>query len=109
MPPLQKGTSFKRKDIAKAFFDLDLADSEPSPASKTLKPRDRTRLMASKPSLDEDKRKQQSRPFDFASRDTTSNLRCIELVWGAECEFLRQLWLGRRAWVIIWTFCACVC
>ena len=27
MPPSQKGTPFKRKDIAKAFFDLDLSDT----------------------------------------------------------------------------------
>ena len=29
IPPLQKGMPFKRKDIAKAFFDLDVSDSEP--------------------------------------------------------------------------------
>lgn len=55
MPPSQKGTPFKRKDIAKAFFDLDISDSEPSTASKTPKPRDRNRLIASKPPLDEAK------------------------------------------------------
>ncbi|KIN06928.1 hypothetical protein OIDMADRAFT_46844 [Oidiodendron maius Zn] len=43
---------FKRKDIAKAFFDLDISDSEPSTASQTPKPRDRNRLIASKPPLD---------------------------------------------------------
>jgi hypothetical protein len=37
MPPSQKETPFKRKDIAKAFFDVDLSD-EPSTASKTPKP-----------------------------------------------------------------------
>ena len=56
MPPSQKETPFKRKDIAKAFFDLDLSDSEPSTASKTPKPRDRNRLIASKPpAIDEAK------------------------------------------------------
>ena len=55
MPPSQKETPFKRKDIAKAFFDLDISDSEPSAASKTPKPRDRNRLIASKPPLDEAK------------------------------------------------------
>jgi hypothetical protein len=35
---------FKRKDIAKAFFDLDLSGSEPSIASRTPKPHDRNRF-----------------------------------------------------------------
>jgi hypothetical protein len=48
MPPSQKGTPFKRKDIAKALFDLDLSGG-PSAASKTPKPRDRNRLIATKP------------------------------------------------------------
>jgi hypothetical protein len=47
--PSQKGAPFKRKDIAKAFFDLDLSDSGPSTASKTPKPRDRNRPVASQP------------------------------------------------------------
>jgi hypothetical protein len=55
MSPSQKGIPFKRKDIAKAFFDLDISDGEPSTASKTPKPRDRNRLIASKPLLDEAK------------------------------------------------------
>jgi hypothetical protein len=55
MPPSQKGTLFKRKDIAKAVFDLDISDSEPSTAGKTPKPRDGNRLIASKPPLDEAK------------------------------------------------------
>jgi hypothetical protein len=38
MPPSQKGTPFKRKDIAKAFFDLDLSDAGPLNAGKTPKP-----------------------------------------------------------------------
>jgi hypothetical protein len=33
----------------KAFFDLDISNSEPSTASKTPKPRDRNRPIASKP------------------------------------------------------------
>lgn len=48
MPPSQHGMPFKRKVIAKAFFGLDLPD-EPSTASKTPKPRDRNRRIASKP------------------------------------------------------------
>jgi hypothetical protein len=48
MPPSQKGTPFKRKDIAKAFFDLYLSGG-PSTASKTSMPRDRIRVIASKP------------------------------------------------------------
>ncbi|TVY13898.1 hypothetical protein LARI1_G006212 [Lachnellula arida] len=49
MPPSQQGTPFKRKDIAKAFFDLDISDSRPLTASKTPKPRDRNPPIASKP------------------------------------------------------------
>lgn len=45
MAPSQKGTPFKRKDIARAFFDLDLFGG-PSTASKTLKPRDCNRPIA---------------------------------------------------------------
>ncbi|RDL36559.1 Uncharacterized protein BP5553_05911 [Venustampulla echinocandica] len=55
MPPLRKGVPFKRKDIAKAFFDLDISDSEPSTVSQTPKPRDHNRLIASKPPLDKAK------------------------------------------------------
>jgi len=55
MPPSQKETPFKKKDIAKAFFDLDISDSEPSTESKTPKPRERNRLIASTPPLDEAK------------------------------------------------------
>jgi len=55
MPPSQKETPFKKKDIAKAFFDLDISDSEPSTESKTPKPHDRNRLIASTPPLDEAK------------------------------------------------------
>jgi hypothetical protein len=55
MPPSQKGTPFKRKDIAKAFFDFNLSGG-PSTASKTPKPRDRNRLIASEPpAIDEAK------------------------------------------------------
>ena len=43
------GLPFTRIAIAKAFFDLDLSDSEPSIASKTPKPRDRNRPVASQP------------------------------------------------------------
>jgi hypothetical protein len=53
MPPLQRKTSFRKKDIARAFFDLDISDSESPTASKTSQPRDRNRRMASKPPLDE--------------------------------------------------------
>ncbi|TVY91793.1 hypothetical protein LAWI1_G002175 [Lachnellula willkommii] len=49
MPPSQQGTPCKRKDIAKAFFDLDISDSRPLTASKTPKPRDRNPPIASKP------------------------------------------------------------
>jgi hypothetical protein len=49
MPPSEKGAPFKRKDIAKAFFDLDLSDSGSSTASKIPKPRDRNRPVASQP------------------------------------------------------------
>ncbi len=49
MPSSQKGTPFKRKDIIKAFFDLDLFN-EPSTASKTLKLCNHNCLIASKPS-----------------------------------------------------------
>ncbi|TAQ88737.1 hypothetical protein B7494_g2908 [Chlorociboria aeruginascens] len=52
MPPSQKGAAFRKKDIAKAFFDLDITDSETSIASKTPKPRDRNRQIASRPPLD---------------------------------------------------------
>lgn len=55
MPPSQKETPFRKKDIAKAFFDLDISDSEPSTASKTPKSRDPNRRIASKPPLDEAK------------------------------------------------------
>ena len=55
MPPSQKRTAFRKKDIAKAFFDLDISDSETSIASKTLKPRDRNRQIASRPPLDKAK------------------------------------------------------
>jgi hypothetical protein len=48
VPPSQKGTPFKRKDIAKAFFDLDLSGG-PSTASKTSMPRDLNHVIASKP------------------------------------------------------------
>ena len=48
MPPSQKETPFKRKDIAKAFFDLDLSD-KPLIASKTLKPRNCNCVIAFKP------------------------------------------------------------
>ena len=36
----------------KAFFDLDISNSEPLTASKAAKPRDRNRLIHSKPPLD---------------------------------------------------------
>jgi hypothetical protein len=50
MPPSQKGTPFKRKDIAKAFFDLDLSDAGPSNASKRApKPTDCNRLVTTQP------------------------------------------------------------
>jgi hypothetical protein len=49
MPPSEKGAPFKRKDIAKAFFDLDLSGSGPSTASKTPKPREHNRPVASQP------------------------------------------------------------
>jgi hypothetical protein len=53
---LQKETPFKRKGIAKAFFDLDLS-GRPSTASKTPKPRNRNRLITFKPpAIDEAKR-----------------------------------------------------
>jgi len=48
MPPSQNGTPFKRKNIAKAFFNLDLSD-KPLTISKTFKPRYYNRLIASKP------------------------------------------------------------
>ncbi len=54
MRPSQKGAPFK-KEIAKAFFDLDISDSEPSTASKTPKSRDRNCRIASRPPLDEAK------------------------------------------------------
>lgn len=38
MPPSQKGGLFKREDITKAFFDLDLSSSEPSIPSPTSTP-----------------------------------------------------------------------
>src|SRR5437667_7158347 len=40
MLPSQKRVPFKRKDIAKPFFDLDLSGNGPSIASKTPNPRD---------------------------------------------------------------------
>lgn len=40
---------FKRKDIIKAFFNLDLFNSKPSTTSKISKPRDYNRLIVSKP------------------------------------------------------------
>ncbi len=49
MSSSQKGTPFKRKDIVKAFFNLDLSD-EPSTASKTLKLHNHNCLIAFKPS-----------------------------------------------------------
>ena len=50
MPPSQKGTPFKRKDITKAFFDLDLSDAEPSNASKRApKSTDHNRLVTTQP------------------------------------------------------------
>ena len=55
MSPSHKGTAFRKKDIAKAFFDLDISDSETSIASKTPKPRDRNRQIASRPPLDKAK------------------------------------------------------
>jgi len=55
MPPSQKETSFRKKDIAKAFFDLDISDSEPSTASKKPKSRDLNHRIASKPPLDKAK------------------------------------------------------
>lgn len=51
MPPSQKKTSFKRKDIVKAFFDLDLFDNESLTASKIPKPRDRNRPIISQPPI----------------------------------------------------------
>jgi hypothetical protein len=53
MPPSQNGMPFTRRDIAKAFFDLDFSDSGPSIASKTPKPRDRNRPVASQPPTNE--------------------------------------------------------
>jgi hypothetical protein len=50
MPPLQRRAPFNRKDIAKAFFDLDISDSEPPTVRKIPKPR-RSQI-ASKPPLD---------------------------------------------------------
>ena len=56
MPLSQKETPFKRKDIVKAFFDLDISDSEPLTVSKTPKLCDCNRLIASKPpAIDEAK------------------------------------------------------
>jgi len=49
MPPSQNGMPFVTKAIAKAFFDLDLSGSGSSIASKTPKPRDRNRAVASQP------------------------------------------------------------
>lgn len=54
MPPLQRRASFNRKDIAKAFFDLDISDSEPPTERKIPKPRNSQ--IASKPPLDAAKR-----------------------------------------------------
>ncbi|OCK96623.1 uncharacterized protein K441DRAFT_657328 [Cenococcum geophilum 1.58] len=46
MPPSQKGTPFKRKDIAKAFFHLDLYNAGPLNASKRApKPTDCNHLI----------------------------------------------------------------
>ncbi|TVY33768.1 hypothetical protein LOCC1_G008579 [Lachnellula occidentalis] len=47
MPPSQEGTPVKKKDIAEAIFNFD-----PSTASKIPEPRDRNRLIASKPPVD---------------------------------------------------------
>ncbi|PVH71889.1 hypothetical protein DL98DRAFT_660356 [Cadophora sp. DSE1049] len=55
MPPSLKGTPFKKKDIAKALFDLDISDAESSIASKIPKPRNRNGQITSKPPLDEAK------------------------------------------------------
>ncbi|KAF2715247.1 hypothetical protein K504DRAFT_457417 [Pleomassaria siparia CBS 279.74] len=41
MPPSKDGMPFITKDIAKAFFELDLSGNGPSITSKTPKPRDR--------------------------------------------------------------------
>src|ERR1700722_19741237 len=52
MPPSQKGTPFKRKDTAKAFFDLDLdlCNAGPSNASKRApKPTDCNHLVTTQP------------------------------------------------------------
>ena len=49
---------FKRKDIAKAFFNLDLFNNKPL----TPKPRDRNRLIASKP-FTINKAKKKKSPF----------------------------------------------
>jgi hypothetical protein len=49
MPLSQNRMPFTRRDIAKAFFDLDLTGSRPLIISKTPKPRDRNRPVASQP------------------------------------------------------------
>jgi hypothetical protein len=48
LPPLQKKTPFKRKNITKSFFNLDLSD-KPLTTSKIPKPRNYNYLITSKP------------------------------------------------------------
>jgi hypothetical protein len=81
MPPLEKGAPFKRKDIAKAFFDLDLSGSGPSTASKTPKPREHNRPVASQPPATNEARLGDDPQFRgsirIAPRDRIGSIRSI--------------------------------
>ena len=56
MPPSQEETFLKGKDTTNTNFDHDISYSDPSAASKTSEPHDRSCLIASEPPIDKTKK-----------------------------------------------------